>query len=197
MWATGSPQLKSCYIDNGADGHVCNNLALLASEIVPPETPTYVQAGAETCLIIGYGNMVFNAHLGNGKTYEMTLTNVALTPEFLTSVVSWKALKRKGVKWNSDTNVMTYNGQLICQLLDRHDHDVFTGMPVERRIESTAMVNSTIPRNSLGSEQRWHQRLGHPGPESVRHIKSDTVRIDVKDRKPLSVKIALLTKQHR
>ncbi|KAI0998916.1 hypothetical protein K3495_g9280 [Podosphaera aphanis] len=136
--------------DNGADGHACNNLALAASETVPPETPKYVKAGTGTCPIIGYGNMSFNAHLGNGETYQMTLTNVAFAPEFLKSVVSWKALKRKGIKWNSDTNAMTYNSQLICQLLDRHDHEDFTEYPVETNIKSTAMINSTKPRTSLG-----------------------------------------------
>ncbi|KAI0996921.1 hypothetical protein K3495_g11262 [Podosphaera aphanis] len=94
------PLKNEILLDNGADGHVCNNLALAVSALKSPKTPTYVQAGAGICPIIGYGDMVFQAHLGNGKTYKKTLTNVAFAPEFLMSVVSWKAMKRKGVKLN-------------------------------------------------------------------------------------------------
>ncbi|KAI0996050.1 hypothetical protein K3495_g12131 [Podosphaera aphanis] len=190
------PLKNEILLDNGADGHVCNNLALAVSTLKSPKTPTYVQARAGIFPIIGYGDMVFHAHLGNGKTYKMTLTNVAFAPEFLTSVVSWKALKRKWVKWikwNSDTNAMTFNGHLISQLLDRYDHDVFTESPLPdiQNHETTAMVNSTSPRNSIGLERLWHQRLGHPGPGSMQHIRSETVKIVERVRKLLSAKIVL------
>ncbi|KAI0999428.1 hypothetical protein K3495_g8768 [Podosphaera aphanis] len=183
-------------LDNGADGHVSNNLALAISTLKSPKTPTYVQSGAGIYRIIGYGDMVFHAHLGNGKTYKMTLTNVAFAPEFLTSVVSWKALKRKEVKWNSDTNAMTFNEQLICQLLDRHDYDAFTENPLPdiQNHETTAMVNSTSPQNLIGSERLWHQRLGHPGPGSVQQIRSETVKIDEKSPKTFKCKDCALNK---
>ncbi|KAI0996919.1 hypothetical protein K3495_g11263 [Podosphaera aphanis] len=91
---------------------------------------------------------------------------------------------------------MTFNGQLICQLLDRHDHDVFTESPLPdiQNHETTAMVNSTSPRNSIGSERLWHQRLGHPGPGSMQHIRSETVKIDEKGPKTFECKDCALNK---
>lgn len=45
-------------------------------------------------------------------------------------VISWKALKIKGVKFNNDTNVLTPNSNLLCQLTEKYSHDVFTESPV-------------------------------------------------------------------
>ena len=78
--------------------------------------------------------MTFKAHKGNGEIFEMTITNVAFAPEYLTSVISWKLLKRKGIKWNTETNQMTFKGKVICKLLDRYDHDVFTSEPIPENI---------------------------------------------------------------
>ena len=68
---------------------------------------------------------------------------------------------------------MKFNGQRICQLLDRYNHDFFTKMPVPEteNYEKTAMINSKSQRNSIRSEKLWHQSLGHPGPKLVQHIK--------------------------
>ncbi|KAI0992844.1 hypothetical protein K3495_g15340 [Podosphaera aphanis] len=187
-------------LDNGADGHVCNNLGLATSILENPTSPTFVQSGSGTSSIVGYGSMVFKANLGNGKAQEITLTDVAFAPDFLTSVVSWKMIKRKGVKWETDTNVLTLNGNLICQLLDRHNHDVFTLEPIPADVRhshiaqlnyskiegfdtlpissQSAMVNSTQPRKSTGTEYLWHQRLGHPGPEALKHIQNSSVNLE-------------------
>ena len=180
---------------------------------------------------MGYGNMTFFANLGNGKTFKMTVTNVAFAPEFLTSVVSWKLLKRKGVKWNSDTNEMRYKGKLICQLLDRHNHDVFTQKPIteetrnsgaiqaltaakdrawyfqdtspnditniinENKVyKSVNMISSRASRTSSGSEKLWHLRLGHPGPESLKHIKSESVIVDKNGPKTNECDVCALNK---
>ncbi|KAI0992828.1 hypothetical protein K3495_g15356, partial [Podosphaera aphanis] len=187
------PLRNEILLDSGANGHVCNNLGLATTQLVPPTTPTVVQSGSGTCPILGYGNMTFLANKGNGETYKMTLTNVAFAPEYLTTVVSWKMLKRKGVKWNSETNIMTYQGNLICQLIDRHDHDVFTENPIPENVRQqceshnlsqngstegkhlSSLMNSTQTRKSSGDAQLWHQRLGHAGPEALKHIKSDSV----------------------
>lgn len=137
--------------------------------------------------------MTFLANKGNGETYKMTLTNVTFAPEYLTTVVSWKMLKRKGIKWNSETNIMTYQGNLICQLINCHDHDVFTENPIPENVRQqceshnlsqngstdekqlSSLINSMQTRKSSGEAQLWHQRLGHAGPEALKHIKSDSV----------------------
>ena len=121
-----------------------NNLGLATSALTPPSSATHVQSGAGSIPILGYGNILFHANLRNGRTYEMTLTNVAFAPQFLTSVVSWKMLKNKGVKWNSDTNKMTFNGKLICQLLDRHNDDVFTAVPLPEDIRLSKASQVTL-----------------------------------------------------
>ncbi|KAI1006664.1 hypothetical protein K3495_g1553 [Podosphaera aphanis] len=164
-------------LDNGADGHVCNNLALAVSALTPPQCPAFVQPGAGTCPIIGYGDMVFPAHLGKGKNFEMTITNFAFAPEFLTSVMSWKVLKRKGVKWNSDTNFTTYNGQTICQLIDRRDHDVFTGVPIS--------VQKKITQRSCSI--REHQ-------ESQKDLKLSGINVlDIQDKMLYNASSAVLS----
>ncbi|KAI0994136.1 hypothetical protein K3495_g14046 [Podosphaera aphanis] len=82
------PLHNKILLDNGADGHICINLGLASSILENPTSPTFVQSGSGTSPIVGYGSMVFNVHLGNGKTQEITLTDVAFAPDFLTSVVS-------------------------------------------------------------------------------------------------------------
>lgn len=108
-----------------------------------PVTPTFVESGSGISPILDYANMTFNAHMGNGETFKMTIKNVAFVPEYLTSVISWKLLKNKNVKWNTDSNILSYNGKLICKLLERHDHDVFTAEPIPDNVQQI----QNIPKN--------------------------------------------------
>lgn len=221
------PLRNEVLLDSGANGHVCNNLGLLSSELVVPVTPTFVESGSGTSPILGYANMTFNAHMGNGETFEMTITNVVFIPEYLTSVILWKLLKNKNVKWNTDSNILSYNGKLICKLLERHDHDVFTAEPIldnvrqiqniqknhsnlsvdnisnsllsklsnqETKSSPNGLINSIQPRKSVGSESLWHQHLGHPGPEALRHIQSETVKLEVKGPKTVDCKDCAINK---
>lgn len=73
----GHPLRHEIILDSGADGHVCNNLTLATSELTLPLTPTFVQGGSGKSQIVGYGNIKIQSHLNNGKTFDMTITNVA------------------------------------------------------------------------------------------------------------------------
>lgn len=61
-------------INNGADSLVCNGLAMAVSALKSPKAPTCVQAGAGVHPILGYGDMISQAHVGNGETYKIILT---------------------------------------------------------------------------------------------------------------------------
>lgn len=47
------PLQNEILLDNGANGHVCNNIGLASSEIETLKSPSFVQSGAGTCQIIG------------------------------------------------------------------------------------------------------------------------------------------------
>ena len=64
---------------------------------------------------------------------------------------------------------------MVCRLIDQFDQFVIEHIPLDitkavfaaRRIQ----FNSWTERApSMASEQRWHLRLGHPGPEALRHL---------------------------
>lgn len=44
------PLRNEILLDNGADGHVCNNLGL-ATSLIPTISPTFIQAGVGSCQI--------------------------------------------------------------------------------------------------------------------------------------------------
>lgn len=101
----------------------------------------------------------------------------------------------------------------FCCLIDRHNHDVFTENPIPERkdnhlaeclisqkfIESchpnqetyqedyndipSIMISPKEIRKSEASEQLWHQRLGHPGPEVIKLIESSSVSVSKKGPK--------------
>ena len=210
------PLKNEILLDSGADGHVCNNLGLAASTLQHPTSPSFVQSGSGTSSIVGYGKMVFNAHLGSGETKEIILTNVAFAPDFLTSVVSWKMIKKKGVEWDTSSNRLTFKGDLVCQLLDRLNHDVFTAEPIPdnvrfKEINQThstmsryphalpdpklnSLINSSQLKKSHESKHLWHQRLGHPGSEAMKHIRSSAIKIEGNSPKTNECQVCALNK---
>jgi len=74
---------------------------------------------------------------------------------------------------------------MVCRLIDQFDQFVIEHIPLDitkavfaaRRIQ----FNSWTERApSMASEQRWHLRLGHPGPEALRHLAHHSRGVRVK-----------------
>lgn len=59
--------------------------------------------------------------------------------------------KDKGIKWNTDTNKLTNNGKLIFQLLDRHNHDVFTHKSLKTNDYCNKQISSFMKSNFDGN----------------------------------------------
>lgn len=96
--------------------YVCYNLGLLFSELVVPKTSAFTELASETSYILGYENMTLNIHIEKSETIWMTLNDVAFISEYLISVISCNVLKNIGVIWKIDTNILSYDGRLICKL---------------------------------------------------------------------------------
>jgi hypothetical protein len=171
--STNHPLRKAVILDSGATGHVCNDTNRVIGKLTPTQTPEYIQTGADRLQIAGYGSMKIQAWINPGKTSAITLTNVAFVPGLFTSAVSWKILKRKGAKWDTEQDTIKFNDVLLCNLRDEHNQFIMEyhhSDPIEHVfMAATKQVEATA--------ETWHKRMGHCGPEPLKHLDTEAIKV--------------------
>lgn len=147
----------------------------------------YVWAGDHRLPIVGYGDVQIEVLGPQGKTRVLPLYDVICVPTLATNVVSLRELKRKGYYWDTrpvTTLLRRASGTLFCIVENRCDQFVLEYIPEE--ITSAAFIahrkhlNSWVKRSPRRADaRRWHLRLGHPGPDALRHLvtSSEGVRL--------------------
>ena len=106
----------------------------------------------------------------------------------LCNLVSLRQLQKQGIWWDTRPEyrcLRRRDNTILCQLLDRYDQFVLEylspqsqapGPRVASAIASAFVTrrkrfNSWTKRKRLIADAvRWHQRLGHPGPDALEHL---------------------------
>ena len=155
--------LKNSFIlDSGATTHICNNRQRF-EDFVPASNTLY--AGDGKVQVEGYGNVWIKVNRPSGQA-NVRLVQVAYIPEFQTNTISFQRLKAKGIQWNTEKEILTKDGKLWCQVLEKYNQFVIDYQPM-----AAFPANSYKPRPPLhGTIKRWHQRMGHLYEEAVKHL---------------------------
>lgn len=182
------PLKNSAIVDSGASLHIFNTLDrfLNLREANPEDV---VIAGDSTIRIYGYGEI--DMKIRGPKGYVIyRLYNVAYCPEMATNLVSLQALNRMGVYWENrpKSDLLRHRwGAPLCSLTRIHNQYVMEYLPV--RLTAHAfytrrnLLNSyTGKSKAKASLYRWHQRLGHPGPEPLKRLLTHTEGVAIAPR---------------
>lgn len=112
------------------------------------------------------------------RTRALLLEDVAYCPRLLTTLVSLRQLRKKGLYWDNrrDPTTLRHSDQTIaCTIKDLYGQYVIEYQLAEITPAAWAAhkFTSYTKRAPLAGEAiRWHNRLGHPGPQALEHLVS-------------------------
>ncbi|EED23215.1 conserved hypothetical protein [Talaromyces stipitatus ATCC 10500] len=151
--ATGYILYWSAILDSGSTIHVFHDIYRFENYRVALPGD-FLWAGKSKVKIEGYGEVVIQIRGQNGKSVPIRLYNVAYCKDFATNLVSMQALWKMGYYWDQRPShhcLRRNDGRFVGYIQQRHGQ--FTG------------------RNPRKADiQRWHLRLGHPGPQALEHL---------------------------
>ncbi|KAL3702648.1 hypothetical protein TMatcc_011227 [Talaromyces marneffei ATCC 18224] len=137
------PLKHSALLDSGSSIHVFNEFERFIN-FRKAQVGDFLWAGSNQVPILGYGEVDIQVHGLGGMLRILRLYNVAYFLAYL---------KEK-------------EGQFVLEYIE-HDHPlVKTGFAIRRH-----RFNSWTSRKERKADaNRWHARLGHPGPEVLKHL---------------------------
>lgn len=142
--------------------------------------------------IEGYGTAEIKLRGRGGSTTKLRLYNAALCSGFASSLISLRQLRQRGIWWDISPHnncLRRSNSSYLCALQEHHHQQVLEYQPLKN--EAALAVIALIPqavdetpkpqqqhkyttatrrKPIRGSTPMWHRRLGHPGPEAIRHL---------------------------
>ncbi|KAF7136791.1 hypothetical protein CNMCM5793_006309 [Aspergillus hiratsukae] len=89
------------------------------------------------------------------------------------NLVSLRKLHQMNLWWDNQLGqnvIRTKEGNPIAYLEDRHDQFVIEYQPEGYASFTTTRPSYRIRNSVLADAQRWHLRLGHPGPQAIEHL---------------------------
>jgi hypothetical protein len=143
----------------------------------------YIWAGNSKVWIRGYGSIDLILK-NNNKTAKLTLQDVAICPDLLCNLVSFRLLRHKGIWWDTQTDPTTLRGaedRTIGNVTEMFGQWVLEYNPVP---PATYHTHKTTTRTKRGPQKAsaalWHKRLGHPGPAAIEHLVQQAEGVRVK-----------------
>jgi len=168
--ADASELRDSVLLDSGATIHVCNDKRRFLN-LRQDQTGGKVRARDTFIPIEGYGTITITVQSPTGPK-AIQLLDTAFVPSFHTTVASLDRFMLKDVHWDTKKGTLTRDGKPYCKVERHHRQWVleYNPLPKEYSIEAS-FSSSTAPRPiKSATADLWHQRLGHPGPESLEHL---------------------------
>ncbi|EED19147.1 hypothetical protein TSTA_024690 [Talaromyces stipitatus ATCC 10500] len=156
MSITKYPLKNSAILDSGSTLYVFNKIARFINFRRAPDIDV-LWAGDSPVNIIGYG--------------DLRLFNVAYCPSFATNLVLLRQLQKMDYWWD---NRPSYNclrradNTIVAYLKDRYAQFVLEDIPNDH--PNMRMAFFTARKPVKADAIKWHLRLGHPGPEAMRHL---------------------------
>ena len=169
----------SWILDNGSNSHVCNSTMFSrftkTKDAFPSDT---LRAGTQIIPIESFGTIRISilAPTSTGYT-NMTLLNVAYVSEFHTNLVSQSILASKGVYFDGWKNELHRDGNPIAFVESSNGHYF---MEKNLEIAEPSITGSSFAVKSETMSE-WHQVLGHPSHETIKHLESATQGVKVSD----------------
>ena len=176
-------------IDGASNKHVCNSPTRSNFTKTRDTDNRTIKCGRSVYPIECYGTCTIMAKTPNGPK-PVTLNDVALCLYFRTNLISAAKMNDRGL------HLITFNGGYICSAKNpntpiyipqrirnfwcfeflpptRHefaihpDGDAFLTTdqrPSKKEVQLTKLLSATT------SEDLWHERMGHPGPNTLKHL---------------------------
>jgi hypothetical protein len=199
--------LKNLWIlDSGIIIHISHELHRFINFVKAPKGDRIITGGGEIP-IFGYGDVWIT------MTYKTTqrrvlLKRVAYCQGFTTNLVAWDLMKKNGWKWDTDEDVLwrpspsSEERVNFAFLTVRAGQRMIKGNKTEPsfRGNGTPYAFSTKrarPLRRLARKPRqvssatgylWHLRMGHAGPEAIRHLETHCRGARVTSRGPFTKK---------
>ena len=137
----------------------------------------FVFAGEQQVPILGYGEIDIKVNGPRGPRL-LRLYDVAYCENFACNLVSLRILRRQGYWWDNrqkQTYLRRADDSMVCRLFDKHDQFVLEHIPIDMTRASfftrRNQFNTWSERKAKsGDSERWHLRLGHPGPQALEHL---------------------------
>ena len=186
------PLKHSVLLDTGTTLHIFNNPDRFSGLQSAPYGD-FLWAGEKKATIQGYGTVdVFLNDPGTKGSRIMRLNDVAFCPIFAANLVSFHLLEKRGLYWDTRPQHqclrITANHNVLA-LIERHfDQYVLEYNPLNALEGSSPATfalrtrrRSHQPRphqKALG--ERWHLRLGHPGPQALEHLVNHSSGVRIK-----------------
>ena len=180
------PLINSAILDSGTTLHIFNQISrFIDFRAAPPGD--FVWAGNAQIPIRGYGEVDIRVNSPQGPLI-MRLYDVAYCEGLACNLVSFRLLRRKGYFWNNRgtcNELCRKDGSIVCFLTDEYDQTVLESVPAQFSKQAfharRNQFNSWTERApSSASDEMWHLRLGHPGPEALRHFQGHSRGVRVK-----------------
>lgn len=175
--STGLHPLKDSIVwDSGAACHISNNLDRAITPLQPLSKETFIATASGEEPIVGVANIAINCQI-DGRVEKVVIKDTYFAPTVVTTMISGRLLRDKGVRWDQDTDRLNLDGYEFCQL---EVHEGLWTMEYNPLPQTSAFtVRSAQPRTTIASPQMWHYRLGHCGPDVIQHLTDGRNEISV------------------
>lgn len=185
-------------IDGASDQHVCNSPYRSNFTKTRDTDHRTIRCGRSVYPIECYGSCTIMAKTPNGRK-PVTLNDVALCLYFRTNLISAAKMNDRGL------HLITFNGGYICSARNPNNpiylpqrirnfwcleflpptHHEFAIHPDgeaflttdQKPTKKEDLLKKLL--SATGSDNLWHERMGHPGPNTLKHL-PDAVLGDVK-----------------
>jgi hypothetical protein len=170
----------SFILDSGSTCHITNTPERIR-HFRPPTQGDFIWAGNTKIWVTGYGTIELHFE-GEGRVTKVTLHDVAICPDLLCNLVSFRLLRQSGIWWetqNDPTTLRRPDGTIIGNVTEIHGQWVLEHNSASSATFHTHTSSRTARASQKLSATIWHKRLGHPGPASIEHLvqQAEGVRI--------------------
>ena len=180
------PLKHSAILDSGSTIHIFNEICRFL-DYRPAPFGDFVYAGDSQVAIYGYGDVDIRVQGPQGPSI-LRLRDVAHCRNFACNIVSYRQLRKRGYYWDTKGNnnhIRRKDDSILCTLNDKFDQYVLEyiheSMTAAAFLARRNQYNSWTKRPPCsGNESRWHLRLGHPGPEALRHLVGQSRGVKIK-----------------
>ena len=180
-----SNESKECYnvkksdevwlIDSGASHHITNELSDYTS-YKPYETPDPIQTANlhDSLMVHGEGTVFFDTKTTNGQIHKVHLDNVCYIPNGSNRLISRGQLCKSGlieVADNKSTTFLLPTGHIFLWGFPRNEQDTLHWVQSMIAHPNVPMAEPSV---YLVNYKIWHERMGHPSKNVLKHIGQNT-----------------------
>ncbi|KAJ5302452.1 hypothetical protein N7476_009251 [Penicillium atrosanguineum] len=197
--------------DSAADTHVCNDRSQFVTfsshqgDLLVGDTKSSIEGIG--LVYLSFGDTTFD------------LYETLYVPRFHLNILSAKRARKGGVYHNQRLNQLKReDGTPICSTSDetgitliQREQSMPTTLPLypqksfnttsiqQQQDKSIVLLSSTKPSSTKGTDNLWHQRLGHPSLDTVKHLESAStgVVVDHFSAEKITCEPCLLSKAKR